>query len=122
MDFGEMFHNFPMEEKLRKCAGVEWISEGGETLTHRWSRMFMGMRPSPDVAVRYYYWGEEFARGDPSDDQNPTGYDCVKLNLPGMATYDPKWPKVMKWNSKVSDIARDVITFVDDVRMTGHSK
>lgn len=49
-------------------------------------------------------------------------YDCAKLNLPGMEAYDPKWPKVMKWNSKVSDIAGDVITFVDDVRMTGHSK
>ena len=122
MDFGEMFHNFPMEEKLRKCAGVEWTTEGGETKLLRWSRMFMGMRPSPYAAVRYYYWGEEFARGDPSEDNNPMGYDRVRLNLPGMDGYDPKWPKVMKWNSRLDNIAGDVITFVDDVRMTGSSK
>jgi hypothetical protein len=36
--------------------------------------------------------------------------------------YDPKWSKVMKWVDDPGDIAGDVVTFIDDVRMTGHSK
>ena len=82
----------------------------------------MGMRPSPFNAVRYYYWGEEFARGDPALECNPMGYDAVRLNLPGMDQYDPKMPKVMKWRTRLGVVAGDVLTFVDDVRITGYSK
>ena len=124
MDFGEMFHNFPMEER---CSGVQFESkgsgEGGRTTTLlRWTRLFMGMRPSPYNAVRYYYWGEEFARGDPLDPQNPMGYDCIRLNLPGMNHFDPTLPKVMKWRTELGVVAGDIVTFVDDVRITGYSK
>jgi hypothetical protein len=82
----------------------------------------MGMRPSPYNAVRHYYWAEEFARGDPAKDGNPLAFDQVILNLPGMVLYDPALPKVMKWHSKAQALAGDVITFVDDVRITGFSK
>ena len=122
MDFGEMFHNFPMEERLRKCAGVEFETKNKSIRLLRWSRLFMGMRPSPFGAVRYYYWGEEVARGDPSETNNPMGYDCIRLNLPGMEGYDPEWPKVMKWVSDPGVVAGDAVTFVDNVRMTGCSK
>ena len=121
MDFGEMFHNFPMAEGLRKCAGVE-LRSGGEVVMLRWTRLFMGMRPSPYNAVRYYYWGEEFARGDPSLGSNPMGYDSIRMNLPGMDSYDPSFPKIAKWNSVRQSVAGDVITFVDDVRIVGSSK
>ena len=94
MDFGEMFHNFPMEERMRRCSGVEVEvqSSGGGRSTKilRWT-----LRPSPYNAVRYYYWGEEFARGDPSDTNNPMGYDQIRLNLPGMSEFDPLLPNVM---------------------------
>ena len=122
MDFGEMFHNFPMEDRLRKCSGVEFETKSRQIKLLRWSRLFMGMRPSPFGAVRYYYWGEEVARGDPADKANPMGYDCIRLNLPGMETYDPEWPKVMKGVSDPGVVAGDVVTFVDDVRITGYSK
>ncbi|KAI2503870.1 hypothetical protein MHU86_10595 [Fragilaria crotonensis] len=126
MDFGEMFHNFPMEERMRRCAGVELESGargGGRSFKMlRWTRLFMGMRPSPYNAVRYYYWGEAFARGDPGLSSNPMGYDCIRLNLPGMAQFDPMLPKVMKWKSELGVVAGDVLTFVDDVRITGYSK
>lgn len=82
----------------------------------------MGLRPSPYWSVQFYYWGEEFARGDPSEPTNPMRYDRIRLNLPGTADYDPKWPKVMKWVDDPGDTAGDVVTFIDDVRMTGHSK
>ena len=78
-------------------------------------------------AVRHYYWGEEFARGNPAKAGNPMGYSQVRLNLPGLLGYDPMLPKVMKWQidevdgSKVR-VAGDVITIVEDVRIVGNSK
>ena len=131
MDFGEFFHNFPMTERIRQHSGVNikplapfvnvsTKGEGGQAL--RWSRLFMGMKPSPYNSVRQYYWGEEFARGNPADENNPFGYDQVVLNLPGMDAYDPSVPKLMKWNSRLACMAGDVIAFVDDVRMTGSTK
>ena len=81
MDFGEMFHNFPMHPRVRPFAGVEVGSlassirslekpEGKQRPTKlRWTRLFMGMRSSPYLAIRHYYWGEEFARGSISKGQ-----------------------------------------------------
>lgn len=132
MDFGEFFHNFHMDVKIRQHSGVDvsLLNLKGPSgqphlrgkTTLRWGRLFMGMKPSPYNSVRHYYWAEEFAKGDPSDPTNPMGYDSVILNLPRMASYDPNQPKVMKWNSVDACIAGDVITFVDDGRMTGPSK
>ena len=138
VDFGEFFHNFFADERIRKHAGVEVsplspffrpskteLSVGLPDLKFmglRWSRLFMGMKPSPYNAVRFYYWGEEFSMGNFKNLSNPFGFDKVILNLPGMEEYDPTKPKVMKWNSEQNRIAGDVITFVDDVRMTGSSR
>jgi hypothetical protein len=143
MDFGEMFHNFQMDPRLRPFSGVELgpmvpviqgaLPEEGrrkvKTGILRWTRLFMGMRPSPYNAVRHYYWGEEFARGNPLDMANPLGYDCIRMNLPGMTEYNPALPKVIKWRRSDPDdpksggkVAGDVVTFVDDVRITGFSK
>ena len=141
MDFGEMFHNFNLDPRIRPYSGVNVDKLGmiiprlgrgairpfNKVTNLRWTRLFMGMRPSPYNAVQHYYWGEEFARGNPSDKSNPMGYDRIRLNLPGMPHYDPAFPKVMKWrdgelNSEGGHIAGDVVTFIDDVRITGYSK
>lgn len=143
VDFGEMFHNFPMDERIRKCAGIQlgkmsrWLpslpglvlpeNPGNQSSKFlRWSRLFMGMKPSPYNAVRHYYWGEEFARGNPATPGNPMGYHSIRLNLPGMEEYDPALPKVMKWNKDAlkgkGAVCGDIVTFVDDVRITGYSK
>lgn len=82
----------------------------------------MGMRPSPYIAVRHYYWAEEFAKGDPMQVGNPIGFNKVILNLPGMTTYNPTLPEVFKWNTTAKVIAGDVITFVDNMRVSGYSK
>lgn len=80
----------------------------------------MGMKPtSPYNAVQFYYWAEEFAMGDLRDASNPFGFDEIVLNLPGMEEYDPSKPKLIRWNSKTGSIAGGVVTFVDDVQMTG---
>ena len=73
--------------------------------------------------MRFYYWGEEFAKGNLRNaTDNPFGFDKVILNLPGMDTYDTLKPKLQKWNSTARAMAGDVVTFVDDVRITGSSK
>ena len=81
----------------------------------------MGMKPSPYNSVRYYYWAEEFAIGNLRDATNPFGFDEIVLNVSGMESYDPSKPKVIKRNSKSSSVSGGVVTFVDDVRMTGSS-
>ena len=45
----------------------------------------------------------------------------------GDAGYDPSQPKVMKWKDdpnagSLGHVAGDIVTFVDDVRVTGYSK
>ena len=135
MDFGEFFHNFHMDEKIRRHSGIDVSclnlqpprgstngSDNHKGSVVRWSRLFMGSKPSPYTAVRHYYWAEEFAQGSRLDKANPMGYDTVLLNLPGMRTYDPNRPRVMKWDTANKCIAGDVVTFVDDVRITGSSK
>jgi hypothetical protein len=62
----------------------------------RWERLFMGMKPSPYNAVRYFYRAEELARGNPRDLNNPLHFSKVRLNLPGMETFDPTMPHVYK--------------------------
>lgn len=145
MDFGDMFHNFPMDPKIRPSSGIELgvlapllpslapfskgtgLSSCNRPTKLRWTRLFMGMRSSPYLAIRHYYWGEEFARGNPARFDNPMGYNRIVLNLPGMSNYDPALPKVMKWRDshikgELGHVAGDVVTFVDDVRITGYSK
>jgi hypothetical protein len=131
LDLGEMFLNFPMDPKLRPYAGVDLtklaplfndktILDGNGRLYERWERLFMGMKPSPYNAVRYFYLAEEFARGNPEDPKNALRYDKVVLNLPGSDDFDPTLPMVMKWNNEADQIAADVITFVDDLRASGY--
>ena len=136
VDFGEFFHNFFADGRVRKQSGVSTIplspfmtsptgSDESSDLRFvglRWSRLFMGMKPSPYNAVRFYYWGEEFAKGWLQDLQNPFGFDEVVLNLPRMDSYDATNPKLIKWSSRYIAMSGEVITFVDDVRIVGSSK
>ena len=130
-DLGEMFLNFPMDPLIRPSAGVdltgvrEYLTKPdlrGTLTLERWERLFMGMKSSPYNSVRYFYWGEEFARGDPLAEGNALRYDRVILNLPGMADFDPSKPNVMKWNDIVDRLAGDIITFVDDLRASGYDR
>lgn len=52
-DFGEIFHNFPMEQRLRH-AGVDLSTLKGHDGVKQvhWTRLFMGMKPRPYNAVR----------------------------------------------------------------------
>jgi hypothetical protein len=82
----------------------------------------MGMKPSPYNSVRYFYWGEELARGDPRDSKIPLHYMSAEPNLPWMTTYDPTIPHVYNSNGTVERIAGEFTTFVDDTRILDYSK
>jgi hypothetical protein len=129
-DIGEMFPNFPINPKIQSLARVDlkalvhclkiYSAPMNKDEEYQWERMFMGMGPSPYIAVRMYYVAEEFCRRYPLLPNNPTGYNEVRLNLPGVDDYTPTLPRVIKWNRKATSIAGDVVTFVDDLRASGH--
>ena len=102
-DFAEFLHNFFADEKIRKHAGVitsilapfiPQPRDGGAITCDlkfcglRWSRLNIGVKPTPYNAVRFYYWAEEFAKGSLQDRSNPFGFDTISLNLPGGEGYD----------------------------------
>jgi hypothetical protein len=130
-DIGECFLNFPNDPKIRPYCGVDLSPFCGKLesrpnyregiLWERWTRCFMGCKPSPYIAVRYLYLGDEFCRGDRRSPTNPMRWDFVKLNLPGSSDFDPRLPRVMKWCELAQRIAGDVIGFMDDERGSGHS-
>ena len=123
VDAGEMFLNFPLDLSIRPYCGVDlsWMEEGKKTTWKSWSRMTMGMKPSPWVTCRQIGWLLEFVIGDYKDEKNPFRWDSVILNLPGGPDYNPQLPRVYKWNNLLQSIACDVKVFVDDFRITGHS-
>ncbi len=131
LDLGEMFLNFPLDPVIRPYAGIDLTpfkrhfhtspTLPSSPLWERWERQFMGLKPSPFNSVRYFYWAEEFVRGDPMSDHNPMQWDEVHLNLPGSLSYLSTLPYVMKWNGQVQRIAGDVVTYIDNLRATGYS-
>jgi hypothetical protein len=98
-----MFLNFPLLAILWEYFGVDLppFREALEELMKAkfptwfwvcWERCWMGLRPSPYMAIRFYYWAEEFARGKPKDKKNHLRCDEVVLNLPGDPSFDPAMP------------------------------
>jgi hypothetical protein len=135
IDLGEFFLNFPFPELLRNFSGIDLtpfrkaLEKCGFTLVEdvdglwkvRWERCWMGCRPSPFFAIRFYYWAEEFARGHHLDPDNKLRWDEIRLNLPGDPKYDPSLPSVMKWDALLEKIAGNILAFVDDLRASGYS-
>jgi hypothetical protein len=78
-DFGEMFHYFPMPDRIRKFSGLEvgpWVpfmagcnTGGGKTerpvLGFLLVKAFHGSASQPLQRHPFCYWGEEFIRGNP---------------------------------------------------------
>ena len=135
IDLGEMFLNFPLDRSLIPYSGMDitpFIKDvkqafpnlplpDKERLFVTNTRCWMGLRPSPEWACRFYYLAEEFVRGDESDPSNPLFWDKVVLNLIGNANFNPSMPNVYKWNSAMKRIAGDIKAYVDDLRALGWS-
>jgi hypothetical protein len=82
----------------------------------------MGLKPSPYMVVRFYYWAEEFERRNRHDSNNPLWWDNVKLNLLGGPTYNLTLVlRVMKWDLSIKNIAGNLVAFVDDLQASGVS-
>jgi hypothetical protein len=80
------------------------------------------------MVVRFYYLVEEFAQGNQHDKDNllrydyiKLTYDYIKLNLPGNPTYDPTQPWVIKWDTTIANITGNIVVFVNELRVLGHS-
>lgn len=123
LDIGEMFLNFPLHESLQACSGIDLtpyrhiLNLPSDQPAHfRWVRTWMGARPSPYIAVLYYYIADELIRGNHLDVNNPFYWDQVQLNLPGTSSFDPTKPRVMKIDSRFLRIAADLVTYIDDLR------
>ena len=124
-DYGEMFHNFWMHPELREYSGVDLTplfgpKPDGSLNVEAWSRLPMGERPSPYLAVQQ---GRRLKRkffGDRLDPSNVLRWDHVDLNLPGSLDYAPG----RSWYSKrrkTGETAADIQDFVDDLRGTAPS-
>ena len=137
LDLGEMFLNFPLSPKLIPYSGVDLTPFKPELevrfpekfrsrskdskLFATWNRDWMGLKPSPEWACRFYYLAEEFVRGNEKDLSNPLYWKKVILNLMGNDDYNPGLPNVFKWNDLVDRIAGDIKAYVDDLRAIGWS-
>ena len=132
-----MFLNFPLHKKLIPYSGIDLTPIANDLgsmvpdlipkenygkedkLSAVWLRTWMGFKPSPYWAVRFYYLAEEFCRGNSQEETNPLHWDRVMLNLIGNANYNPAMPNVYKWNSRVERMAGDILSYVDDLRALG---
>ena len=87
-DFGEMFLNFWMhDEDVRKYCGVDLThyypaQRSTKAVWEAWTRMAMGLRPSPYQAVQSGLRAKRVALGDRHDESNVFRWDRVILNLP----------------------------------------
>ena len=86
-----------------------------------WKHTWMGLKTSPLQSVQYYYYAEEFARGNHREVNNPLRWDKVIFNLPGNDNFKPALPNVIKWNSQQNKLAGEVKSYVDDLRAIGWS-
>ena len=138
MDIGEMFLNFPLHHTLQAYSGVDLSIfktelkmllphllpqkvRQGTRLAATWTRLWCGMRQSPEHSAAFYYVAEEFIRGKQDDINNPLRWDRIVLNLIGNKNYNPSFPNVYKWDGRAKRIAGDIIAYVDDLRAIGFS-
>ena len=120
VDVAEMFLNFLLDLLVRAHCGVDlsWKLHRQGYLWERWTRMAMGMSPSPWVCTRLLGWMAEIVKGNRRRIESPFGWDSVVVNCPGSPNYDPTMPRLYKWNSHWREIAADMHTFMDDYRLS----
>ena len=136
IDLGEMFLNFPLHKTLIPYSGVDLTPFKSKLIEEKilkpkfdpnaplhatWQRDWMGFRPSPEWSCRYYYFAEEFIRGNEEEKTNPLYWKKVILNLMGNENFNPALPSVYKWDDIASNIAGEVKAYVDDLRTIGRT-
>ena len=91
------------------------------TVTTRWNRLWIGWNQSPEQATKFYYWAEDFIRGNRKDRSNPLRWDSIILNLTGSKEYNPALLNVYKWDDIAKRMTGDLIAFIDDLRAVGYT-
>ena len=71
LDVGEQCLNFQLCEEAQIYCGVEMtpyfkaeLKQGSTKIWERWTRCFMGAKPSPYQAIRFMLWAEHMVRGN----------------------------------------------------------
>ena len=124
LDIGDMFLNFMLAEDARELVGVditpfvedELDGESLRTKWERWWRVAMGLKVSPNHAIRAVLFAEEFMKGDLTIPSNPFQTSTARLNLPGTKTYVPS----MAWFSLIDregNLSSILVIYVDDERV-----
>jgi hypothetical protein len=93
-----------------------------QVLWEQWTRAAMGLKSSPYQAVQAMLVAKEVVRGDQKDPENAYRWDEVRMNLPGMHSYDPALPWASKIRLPNATIAADLFVYLDDARITGATK
>jgi hypothetical protein len=122
-DYGEMFHNFWMCPSMRKYCGVDLTplfgpKPDGQLLIEAWTRISMGSKPAPYIAVQQGRRLKRMMLGDRTDENNVFRWNHIEMNLPGSPQYAPARPWISK-RRKTGEIAADAHDYVDDMRETG---
>ena len=86
-----------------------------------WKRTWMGLKSSPEIAARPYYFSKELIRGKEDDPTNPFYWDKVVINAIGQEDFNPSLPWLFKYDSTRNRIAGDVRAYVDNLRCVGWS-
>jgi hypothetical protein len=128
LDIGDMFLNFMLAEDARELVGIDLspfsfddLSDELKVKWERWWRCAMGLKVSPNHAIRAILFAEEFLKGDLMDLTNPFQTSGADLNLPGVPNYDPSKP----WFSLVNAfglLAAILAIYVDDERINAESE
>jgi hypothetical protein len=128
LDIGDMFLNFMLDEDAREMVGIdltpffpEELHEDVRILWEYWVRCAMGLKVSPNHAIRAMLFAEEYLKGMPKDLKNPFEYASVRLNLPGSENYDPSlpWYSVLDFKGLLAAL---LATYVDDERVNANSE
>ena len=91
-DFGEIFLNFVLHERVRRFRRMALaayfpeelnVAAGVHTLWEHWGRCGMRFTMSPYQTIQGVLWVEVIILGAPHDLENVFRWDVVQLNLPG---------------------------------------
>ena len=113
INLGEHFLNHPLHDSLIPFLAIDLLffrsriqqdcpdilpawDKGKGPLFGAWSRTWMGAKPSPEWAVRFFYIADEFVHGNNADPDNPFFFYEVVINAVGSPNFNPSLPWVFK--------------------------
>lgn len=127
-DCEDQFLNFPLDEDIRPCCGIdlsqlhpERVGDEEDLLTAIWTRNAMGLKTSPCASVQGALRAKRMMMEDDMGlgvgDKNPFSWDRIRKNHPGSKGYNPTLPWISKFDEEGS-LACDLHQHVDDLRIT----